>query len=214
MPHCGIVADVRATLEMLLPLLPETPRPAWTAIPPNPEPPRLPGLDLIAPLRKLLPPDGTLAADVTRLAYILMLDFPLEQSRCFLHPVGAVSMGYGIPAALAARVAFPDRKIVAVVGDGGFLMSGMELATAVQEKLPIVVILINDSTLTLIKATQQRRYAGRFIGVDLQNPDFAMFAGAFGVHYARADTDEAFEVALSQALAEEHTTLIEVRPGG
>jgi acetolactate synthase-1/2/3 large subunit len=160
----------------------------------------------------MLPPDGILAADVTRLAYILMLDFPLEQSRCFLHPVGAVSMGYGIPAALAARVAFPQRKIVAVVGDGGFLMSGMELATAVQEKLPIVIVLVNDSTLTLIKATQQRRYAGRFIGVHLQNPDFATFASAFGVNYARADTDETFAEVLQQALVEERTTLIEVQP--
>src|SRR5205814_70503 len=97
MPHCGIVADVRATLEMLLPLLPSAPREPWTTIPPNPEPSRLPGLDIVAPLRKLLPPDGIVSADVTRLAYILMLDFPLEQSRCFLHPVGAVSMGYGIP---------------------------------------------------------------------------------------------------------------------
>ena len=59
-------------------------------------------------------------------------------------------MGYGLPAALGAKAAFPDRKVVAVVGDGGFLMSGMELATAVQERLPVVVLLVNDNSLTLI----------------------------------------------------------------
>ena len=72
---------------------------------------------------------------------------------------------------------------MAVAGDGGFLMSGMELATAVQERLPVVVVLVNDNSLTLIRATQERRYGGRFIGVDLRNPDFEALARAFGVRY-------------------------------
>src|SRR5919202_1689230 len=79
-----------------------------------------------------------------------------------------------LPAALGARAAFPGRCVVAVVGDGGFLMSGMELATAVQERLPVVVVLVNDGSLTLIKAIQRRRYEGRYLGVDLLNPDFAL----------------------------------------
>ena len=81
-------------------------------------------------------------------------------------------MGFGIPAALGAKAAHPDRRVVAVVGDGDFMMSGMELAAAVQERLPIVVVLINDNTLTLIRATQERRYGGRFIGVDLAKSEF------------------------------------------
>ena len=109
-------------------------------------------------------------------------------------------MGYGLPAALGAKAAFPERTVVAVVGDGGFLMSGMELATAVQERLPVVVVLVNDNSLTLIRATQERRYGGRFIGVDLHNPDFGALARAFGVRYARADSDDAFETALREAL--------------
>ena len=74
---------------------------------------------------------------------------------------------------------------MAVVGDGGFQMCGMELATAVQERLPVVGVLVNDGSLTLIKAIQQRRYESRFIGVDLLNPDFGTFARAFGVPYRR-----------------------------
>src|SRR5204863_1017023 len=134
-------------------------------------------------------------------AYVLMAEFPLERPRTFLHPAGAVAMGFGIPAALGAKAAYPDRAVVAVVGDGGFLMSGMELATAVQEKLPVVVVLVNDSSLTLIKAIQERRYEGRYIGVDLLNPDFGRFAEAFGVRFWRVEGDEAFEGALREAVA-------------
>jgi thiamine pyrophosphate-dependent acetolactate synthase large subunit-like protein len=210
--HLAIVADAAETLRALLQVLPEkTPAPRMIREPPA-EPWRLPGLDLVGPLRRVLPSDAIVAADVTRLAYMLMADFPLDRPRCFLHPAGSVAMGYGVPAALGAKAAFPGRKVVAVVGDGCFLMSAMELATAVQERLPIVIVLVNDSTLTLIKATQQRRYAERYIGVDLLNPDFALLARAFGVVYRRADDDAAFEAALRDALDLEVPVLLEVRP--
>jgi acetolactate synthase-1/2/3 large subunit len=120
-------------------------------------------------------------------------------------------MGYGLPAALGAKAAFPKRVVVAVTGDGGFLMSGMELATAVQEKLPVIVILINDHSLTLIKAIQERRYQSRFLGVDLLNPDFRLLAQAFGVRYWRADTDPIFESALREAIPLKEPALIEVQ---
>jgi acetolactate synthase-1/2/3 large subunit len=120
-------------------------------------------------------------------------------------------MGYGIPAALGAKAAYPERTVVAVVGDGCFLMSGMELATSVQEHLPIVIVLINDSCLTLIKAIQQRRYEGRYLGVDLRNPDFAALAGAFGVRAWQVDSEAAFAEALGEAVASGETALIEVK---
>jgi acetolactate synthase-1/2/3 large subunit len=207
----GIVADAMETLYGLLKALPEKPRAPWARIKPPAEPWRLPGLDLVGPLRRVLPADAIVAADVTRLAYILMAELPLPP-RCFLHPTGSVAMAYGIPAALGAKAAFPGRKVVAIVGDGGFLMSGMELASAVQERLPIVIVLVNDSTLTLIKATQQKRYAERYIGVDLQNPDFGIFARAFGVQYRLAEDDAAFEAALQEGIDREEPFLIEVRP--
>src|SRR5262249_13672432 len=143
---------------------------------------------LMGPLGRVLPRDAIIAADITRLAYIMLAAFPVSQPRTFLHPAGFVAMGYGLPAALGARVAFPERTIVSIMGDGCFLMSGMELATAVQEKLPVIVVLINDGSLTLIKAIQERRYEGRYIGVDLQNPDFGLLASAFGVRAWRVDS--------------------------
>ena len=210
---CAVRADARLTLGALLEALPPGPRPPWA----DPRPPReswrLPGLDALGPLRRALPRDAILAADITRLGYILMADFPLYEPRTWLHPAGFVAMGHGLPAALGAKAAFPDRTVVAVLGDGCFQMCGMELATAVQEKLPVVVLVVNDGSLTLIKAIQQRRYEERYLGVDLLNPDFGLLARAFGVPSWRADDDTQLEAALGEALAAKAPALIEVRPG-
>jgi thiamine pyrophosphate-dependent acetolactate synthase large subunit-like protein len=209
----GIHADARETLRALLDLLPPSPRMPWISPPPHREPTRLPGVDLLAALRAALPRDAIIAADITRLSYILLSEFPVYEPRTFLHPAGFVAMGYGLPAALGAKAAFPERTVVAVVGDGCFLMSGMELATAVQENLPVVVILVNDGSLSLIKAIQHRRYANRFIGVDLRNPDFGLFARAFGVRSWTVATEADFEAALQQAVACKEPALVEVRLG-
>jgi acetolactate synthase-1/2/3 large subunit len=208
----GVCADVGTTLRALLDTLPAGPRPPWAPRAEWGQPWRLPGLDAVAALRRALPADGILAADVTRLAYILLADFPLDRPRTFLHPAGSVAMGYALPAALGAKAAFPQRKVLAVVGDGGFLMSALELASAIQEKLPVVVLLINDSALSLIKSTQQRRYAERYIAVDLRNPDFATLARSFGAAYERADDDTALETALRRSFDREETGVVEVRP--
>ncbi len=207
----GVHADARLALEGLLALLPTGRRRPWTELRPRTDPWQLPGIDLVTPLRRVLPRDGIVVADITRLAYIMQVELPVYQPRTFIHPAGYVAMGFGIPAALGVRTAFPGRPVVAVAGDGCFLMSGMELATAVQEKLPVVVVLVNDGSLTLIKAIQQRRYHGRYLGVDLQNPDFGLFARAFGVRHRAVETAADFESALGEALATDATTLVEVR---
>ncbi|HXG12883.1 MAG TPA: thiamine pyrophosphate-binding protein [Gemmataceae bacterium] len=207
----GVHADARAALRALLAVLPPERRQPW-APPPAPQPPwRIAGMDLSSVIRRVLPRDALVVADVTQLAYRMLVEFPVYQPRTFLHPAGAVSMGYGLPAALGARAALPDRVIVAVMGDGCFQITGMELATAVQEKLPVVVILVNDGSLSLIKAIQQRRYQGRYLGVDLLNPDFGLFAKAFGVRCWRADSEASFEAALREAIAGRETGLVEIR---
>jgi acetolactate synthase-1/2/3 large subunit len=208
----GVRADARQALSSLLRTLPTEPRSCWAPPAAPLERSRFPGFDPLEPLRWVLPRDAIIAADITRLSYLMVAEFPVYQPRTFLHPAAFVSMGYGIPAAVGAKAAFPERVVVAVVGDGCFLMSGMELATAVQESLPIVVILVNDGSLTLIKSIQQRRYQGRFIGVDLLNPDFGTLAAAFGVRHWRPDSEDGFESALRDAIASESPALIEIRP--
>lgn len=209
-PTLGIQADAREVLRALLSALPQTNRPGWAPPKTQHEMAKLGGMDLLGALRRATPPDTIFAADVTRLGYMMLAEFPLNRRRTLMHPAGFVPMGYGIPAALGARLAFPERAVVAVVGDGCFLMCGMELATAVQENLPIVVVLVNDSALTLIKAIQERRYGGRFLGVDLHNPDFGLFAKAFGVRHWRVQAEAPFEAALREALASGETCLVEV----
>jgi acetolactate synthase-1/2/3 large subunit len=107
------------------------------------------------------------------------------------------SMGYGVPAAVAAKQAFPERTVVAFAGDGCFLMHGQEFATAVQHKLPIIVVVINNSMYGTIRMHQERDYPGRVSATELTNPDFAALARAYGGHgetvLATADFAPAFE---------------------
>ena len=208
----GIQADAKQALQTLLEIVPASDRTPWTLPVPPRESWRLAGLDLVSPLRRCLPHDGILVADITRLGYILLAGFPVYEPKTFLHPAGFVAMGYGIPAAIGAKVACPEKAVVAVVGDGCFQMcgSGLQLLTAVQEKIPIVVVLLSDGSLTLIKAIQERRYENRFIGVDLRNPDFGLFAQSLGLKHWRVEAESTFEQALRAALACGETALVEV----
>jgi acetolactate synthase-1/2/3 large subunit len=206
----GVHADAQTTLRALLADLPSPNRRPWSDVPARPTP-ALGGIDLLAPLRRILPRNAIIAADVTRLSYLMLTNFPVYEPRTFLNPAGFVSMGYGIPAALGAKAAFPDRTVVAIVGDGCFMMSGLELATAVQEKLPIVVILINDGSLSLIKSIQERRYQGRYLGVDMQNPDFQSLASAFGVRSWRVRDAASFVSAVSEVVGAGEPSVVEVQ---
>lgn len=203
--------DARVALSALLAELPQRPRQPWSPSLPTRKPWCVAGLNLAAALRRAVPRDAILAVDVTRLAYVMLVEFPVFEPRTFLHPAASVAMGYGLPAALGARAAFPNRPILAVMGDGCFQMTGMELATAVQEKLPVVIVLINDGALTLIKALQHWKYGDRFLGVDLQNPDFGLLAQAFGVRHLAADSEATLETAVRQALDLGGTVLVEMR---
>ncbi len=211
----GIQADAREALRALLALLPSESRPPWVAAEQlasrRIEKWLIGGMDLSGAARRALPKETIVVADVTQLAYRMLVEFPVYAPRTFLHPAGAVSMGYGLPAAIGAKTAFPDRPVVAIVGDGCFQMTGFELATAVQEKLPVVVLLVNDRSLTLIKLIQERRFQGRYIGVDLQNPDFGVLAQAYGVRYWAADSEPMLEDWLQQAISCRATALVEMR---
>ena len=111
------------------------------------------------------------------------------------------SMGYGLPAAIAAQRVFPGRTVVCFSGDGDFLMNGQEFATAVQYKLPIVVILIDNGLYGTIRMHQERAYPGRVIASDLNNPDFAAYARAFGGHGETVRETAEFQPAFERALS-------------
>src|SRR2546429_1456149 len=101
-------------------------------------------------------------------------------------------MGYGIPAALAAKVVFPKRTVVCVSGDGDFLMSGHEVATAVQEGLPIVVLVVNNGMYGTIRMHQEREFPGRVVATEIKQPDFATVARGYGAHGATVERHDDF----------------------
>ncbi|WP_299860684.1 thiamine pyrophosphate-binding protein [uncultured Hoeflea sp.] len=121
------------------------------------------------------------------------------------------SMGYGVPAAVAAKQAFPDRTVVAFAGDGCFMMHGQEFATAIQHGLPIVVIVVNNSMYGTIRMHQERDYPGRVSATALTNPDFASLARAYGGHGETVLTTAEFEPAFERAVAADIPAIIEIK---
>jgi len=120
------------------------------------------------------------------------------------------SMGYGVAAAVAAKLVHPDRIALCFTGDGDFVMSSPELATAVQYELPIVVLLVNNGMYATIRMHQERQYPGRVIGTDLRNPDFVALAEAYGAFGERVARTEDFEGAFERALASGRPAVLEL----
>ncbi|MEO7027261.1 MAG: thiamine pyrophosphate-binding protein, partial [Caulobacteraceae bacterium] len=121
------------------------------------------------------------------------------------------AMGFGVPAAIAAKLTHPDRTVVCVAGDGDFLMTGQELATAVQYGAAVIFIVVDNGSYGTIRMHQERDYPGRVIATDLRNPDFVAYARAFGVWASVVEDTSAFSDALHQALAVGGPALIHVK---
>jgi len=121
------------------------------------------------------------------------------------------SMGYGVPAAIGAKIAYPDRQVIAVSGDGDFLMNGQEIATAVHHNLPILFLVINNGMYGTIRMHQEREYPGRVYGTALTNPDFAALARAYGAHGEVVEDTAQFAAAFERARASGKPALIELR---
>ena len=121
------------------------------------------------------------------------------------------AMGYGVPAAVAAKLVRPKRTVVCFAGDGDFLMSGQELATAFQYEAPFVVLLVNNGMYGTIRMHQERNYPGRVVGTELVNPDFAAYARAFGAHGETVTETGQFADALERALTAGRPALLELQ---
>src|SRR5712691_5608206 len=134
--------------------------------------------------------------------------FPVLAPRTFLYPVGSATLGYGVPAAIGAKIARPERPVICVVGDGGFMYSVNELATAVKYRLPIVFLVMNDDRFGAIKWLQERMFEA-WGEADLVNPDFPTLAKAFGAHGERV-TVETLPSALARAFAADGPTVLEL----
>ena len=168
---------------------------------------------LIEILRSALPADAIVVNDQTGINYWMEWHFPVLSPRTFLYPVGSATLGYAVPAAIGAKVAMPERAVVAVVGDGGFMFSVNELATAVKYRLPIVFLVLNDERYGAIKYLQEAMFGGRWGEADLANPDFVALAHAFRAEGRRVQGLDDLGLALKQALGHPGPTVLELPMG-
>jgi len=178
------------------------------------EPIALPGAvklaEVMRTLSELLPEDGILANGAGNFAAFVHRYFQYKGYRTCLAPTSG-SMGYGLPAAIAAKIAHPTRPVVGVQGDGDFLMTGQELATAVQYDLPTITIIANNGMYGTIRAHQERAYPRRVIGTTLVNPDFAAYAASFGAVGHTIEATRDFAPALRAALISAKPSVIELK---
>ena len=169
------------------------------------------GVELVHTLRTALPRDAIIVSDLTVAAYWCRRLLDIYEPRTFIYPWGFCTLGFGLPAAIGAKVARPERPVVVLCGDGGFMFNCQELAAAVQYDLPLVVIVFNDSAYGVLRPQQEVRYGGAH-EVDVVNPDFVALAGAFGVDGCRVDSIEQLGPTVAKAIEADRTTLIEL-PG-
>ncbi|ANN67420.1 thiamine pyrophosphate-binding protein [Bordetella bronchialis] len=161
-------------------------------------------------LREQLPPDTIVTNGAGNYTLWVQRFYQYRGLRTQLAPTSG-TMGYGMPAAVAAKLAHPDRTVVCFAGDGCFLMNGQELATAVQYGLNILVIVVNNGMYGSIRMHQERHYPGRVCATELQNPDFAAMARAYGAHGEVVERTEDFPAAFERARGAGKPALLELR---
>ena len=220
-PEVAILADAGEALEALLPQVQRADRAGWRErIAAVKEEVRAlyrrelaPQLAWIEAIRAALPEDGILVEDLTQVGYVARLAFPAHGPRQYLTSGYQGTLGHAYPSALGAKVACPERAVVALAGDGGFMYNVQELATAVQHGINVVALVFNDGAYGNVKRMQRELYGNRVIASDLTNPDFVRLADSFGVFAQSADNPADLQDALERALARDAPALIEVKVG-
>jgi acetolactate synthase-1/2/3 large subunit len=161
-------------------------------------------------LREVLPPDAIVTDELSQVGFASWYGFPIYEPRTFISSGYQGTLGSGFPTALGAKVAHPDRPVVAITGDGGFMFAVQELATAVQFNIGVVVLVFNNNSYGNVRRDQRERFEGRVVASDLVNPDFVKLAESFGVGAARVTSPDGFRPALEKALAVGAPYLIDI----
>jgi len=172
-----------------------------------------PQWDLMGAIRRALPDDAIVVQGMNQMGYYSRNYFPVYAERSYLTASAASTLGCAFPLALGAKVAQPQRPVVALSGDGGFLYNSQELATAVQYGINVIVIVFNDNAYGNVLRAQEEQFDGRVIGTQLHNPDFIKLAESYGAQARQAKDAAALETALREAQTKTGPTLIEVPIG-
>lgn len=223
-PRVGLVCDAVAAAVALRPAQPRTPsaeRARWIALAVSvqkeqsrwPTPPdRDDGInfvDVVHSIADQASADIIICLDAGTFAAPVYKHFPFVYPQRLMAPL-AGAMGYGTPAAIASQLRYPDRKVVCLVGDGGFLMTGNEMIAAVERKLPILFIVSDNSCYGSIRLHQEVHYPGRHAGTSLFNPDFRKIAEAFGMVAETVTEQDQIGAAVARGLAAETPYLLHV----
>jgi len=166
--------------------------------------------EIVVWLRDNLPPDAMVCNGAGNYSTWIHRFFRFRRFATQLAPISG-SMGYGVPAAVAMKRLYPERVVVALAGDGDFLMTGQELATAVQYDLPIIVVVCDNGIYGTIRMHQEREYPGRISATELRNPDFVAYAKAFGAFGVRVEKSADFPAAFKAAQASGKPAIIHLR---
>jgi acetolactate synthase-1/2/3 large subunit len=161
-------------------------------------------------LRDVLPTNAIVTDELSQVGFASWYGFPIYEPRTFITSGYQGTLGSGFPTALGAKVAHPDRPVVAITGDGGFMFGVQELATAIQFNIGVVVLVFNNNSYGNVRRDQRERFDGRVVASDLVNPDFVKLAESFGVGAARVTSPETFRPALEKALADGGPYLIDI----
>jgi acetolactate synthase-1/2/3 large subunit len=167
----------------------------------------------VSAIRNALPSNGIYVEDLTQVGYASRYMLPIYHSRSQINSNYQGTLGYGFGAALGAKVAHPDRAVLCVTGDGGFMYNVQELATAVQHNIGLVTVIFNDGAFGNVKRMQVQNYGGRVIATELRNPDFVALAQAYGAIGLRVHSPAELASALEVAFKQNEPTLIEVPVG-
>ncbi|MGH8263543.1 MAG: thiamine pyrophosphate-dependent enzyme, partial [Steroidobacteraceae bacterium] len=169
-----------------------------------------PQLSYLKAIRAALPEDGYFVDEITQVGYASWYGFPVYQPRHHVNCGYQGTLGYGYATALGVKVANPSRPVVNIAGDGGFLYTSNELATAAQYGIGLVTVLFNNNKFQNVQRQQQEWFGGRLIGSDLRNPDFVRYGESFGVKSLRVEGPENLTAAIKAALDLDAPVLIEV----
>ena len=161
-------------------------------------------------IREVLPRDGFFVEEVSQVGFASWIGFPVYKPRTYVTCGYQGTLGFGFPTALGVKAANPDKAVISVAGDGGFMFGVQELATAVQHNIGVVIVLFNNNAFGNVRRDQEERFHGRLIGSDLTNPDFMKLAESFGVSGCRANNPDGLKKALEEALGKDAPCLIEV----
>ncbi|HLG84832.1 MAG TPA: thiamine pyrophosphate-dependent enzyme [Bradyrhizobium sp.] len=161
-------------------------------------------------LREVLPHNAIVTDELSQVGFASWYGFPIYEPRTFITSGYQGTLGSGFPTALGAKIANPDRPVVAITGDGGFMFGVQELATAVQFNIGVVTLVFNNNAYGNVRRDQRQRFDGRVVAADLVNPDFVKLAESFGVAASRVTSPDHFRPALEKALGTGGPALIAV----